>query len=231
MTCTSIRSTRSSNHARSGVSPTRSRRRSRNWSLFRNSRRQPSWVNSWKLDSRSRFEPTAVPGRTASFGVFRTRSHRHLRKWSRFRNLRRQRNWESFRKRSSRSRCDLQGRFVTKILPGLMARKKMPAVCDASRPCTSQNLRLWTGESFAQSSINLRGCLMLGMTDEHLSDPGPRKTKGVANATPFLSPQIASTSSNGGFLYVRYGDWVITDARTTCSLSQRESAFACGGSI
>jgi hypothetical protein len=38
-----------------------SRRHSRNWIQSRSSRPQPSWANSWKLDSRSRSELTAVP--------------------------------------------------------------------------------------------------------------------------------------------------------------------------
>src|SRR6267154_2149595 len=46
MTCTSSRNTRNSGHEPCGVSPTRSRRPSRNWILSHNSRPQPSWVNS-----------------------------------------------------------------------------------------------------------------------------------------------------------------------------------------
>jgi len=48
MAFTSSRSTRSSGRERSGVSRMPSHQRSRNWSPFHNSRRQRSWVNSWK---------------------------------------------------------------------------------------------------------------------------------------------------------------------------------------
>jgi hypothetical protein len=41
-----------SGRERSGVSPTRSRRHSRNWIRSRNSEPQRSWVNSWRLGSR-----------------------------------------------------------------------------------------------------------------------------------------------------------------------------------
>jgi len=49
--CTLNRSMRNSDLGRSGVSRMPLHRRSRNWIPFRNSRRQPSWVNSWRSGS------------------------------------------------------------------------------------------------------------------------------------------------------------------------------------
>jgi hypothetical protein len=50
-------SRRSSDGERSGAFPMRSLRRSRSWSQSRDSRRRPSWANSWKLGSLSRSSP------------------------------------------------------------------------------------------------------------------------------------------------------------------------------
>jgi hypothetical protein len=61
MTCTSIRSMKSSNRERSGVFRMRLPPHSRNWMLSLNSRRRRNWGNFWKLGSRSRSDPTAVP--------------------------------------------------------------------------------------------------------------------------------------------------------------------------
>src|SRR5260370_31150888 len=63
MTCTSNRSTRISGRERSGVFQMRSRRRSRNWVPFRNSKRQPSWASSWKPGFPSR---SSLRGRTSA---------------------------------------------------------------------------------------------------------------------------------------------------------------------
>jgi hypothetical protein len=56
MTCTSSRSTRNSGRERSGVSPTLSRRHSRNWIPFHNSKPLQSWESSWRVAFRSRSE-------------------------------------------------------------------------------------------------------------------------------------------------------------------------------
>ncbi len=55
---------RNSVRERSGVSPTRSPRRSRNWIPFHSSRRQPSWVNFWNYDSPSHFDLLESAGPT-----------------------------------------------------------------------------------------------------------------------------------------------------------------------
>src|SRR5580698_9634011 len=61
MICTSSRSMRSSGLGRSGVSPTLSPLRSRNWTLFHSSRQQRNSENSWRVGSPSRSRVAAVP--------------------------------------------------------------------------------------------------------------------------------------------------------------------------
>ena len=66
MTCTSNRGTRNFDRERSGVSPMRLPLHSRNSIPSHNSRRRPSWRNSWELDSLSRSSPwSAAFGRNS----------------------------------------------------------------------------------------------------------------------------------------------------------------------
>ena len=65
MITTSTRNITSFGRGPFGVSPTRSRRRSRNSIRFHNLRRLRSWVSFWRLDFRSRFRLCGGAGRTA----------------------------------------------------------------------------------------------------------------------------------------------------------------------